>query len=578
MKPNRMNLQKKYKGRNKSSNVLMALSVVLGVISTFIVMGIVRLYSLQQLTTASIVTYGLLIIICQILKAVLYAFSIHKAHDAAYSSLVEIRLDIINHLKKMAISFFHKRKTGDLANIINHDVEQVEVFLAHAYPEIIVATLIPTTIFIGLLFVDWRLALALVSTIPVMMGLMRLFHKFWGEQFEKYNQHTKRMSEDLLEYIATIPVVKAFSKNETRTKSVLDTMHRYTKWVKKMNMHVSIPMGVIGLFVEGGIVVLAIVGSLLCANHLITTEQFILSIILGGIFVGSFAKLATFQHKKIIFGKTVKSINTILGVKAVKKNSIGKAADSNQIEFEDVTFGYNKGEHVLQDINLTFRANSINAIVGVSGSGKSSIANLIMGFYETDKGDIKIGGKHIKNMDEEEIRQLVSIVQQDVFLFNLSIEENIKIGKKHASRQEVIEAAQKAQLHDMIMTLKDGYDTIVGEGGAKLSGGEKQRISIARMILKNAPIIILDEATSAIDPYNEFLIQRAIDHLSKDKTLIMIAHHLNTIVNANQIIVMQEGRVVGKGTHEELTNSCGLYNQMLKEQRRVDGWEIKGVV
>lgn len=201
-----------------------------------------------------------------------------------------------------------------------------------------------------------------------------------------------------------------------------------------------------------------------------------------------------------------------------------------------------------------------------------------MGFYGVDKGQVRVGGKNIENMDEGELRKLISIVQQDVFLFNLSIEENIRIGKKNASREEVIEAAKKAQLHDMIMTLKNGYDTVVGESGAKLSGGEKQRISIARMILKDAPVIILDEATSAIDPYNEFLIQRAIDNLAENKTIIMIAHHLNTIVNANQIVVMQEGRVIGKGIHEELVDSCCLYKQMIEEQRRVDNWEIKEAV
>ncbi len=578
MKDSSINLKKKYKGKTKSSSVLMALSVVLGVISIFMVIALIRLYSLGQMTVGSILKYGLVVIFCQIFKAALYTLSIHNAHDIAYSSLVEIRLNIINHLKKMPISFFHKRKTGDLTNIINHDVEQVEVYLAHAYPDIIVATLIPITIFISLLFVDWRLALALVSTIPIMLILMVIFNKFWGKEFEIYNKMTKRMSEDLLEYIATIPVIKAFSKDENRTERVLDTMNRYIKWVKKMTIGISIPLGVVGLFVEGGIIVLAIVGSLLLSKNQITTEQFTLSIILGGVFVSSFARLSTFQHKNVMFKKTINSINTILGEKAIKREATDKSADSVEIEFKDVTFSYDRKEDVLNDINLTFKKDSLNAIVGSSGSGKSTIASLIMGFYKPHDGVVKIGGKNIEHMDEEELGQLVSIVQQDVFLFNLSIEENIKIGKKNASREEVIEAAKKAQIHDMIMTLKDGYDTIVGEGGAKLSGGEKQRISIARMILKNTPIIILDEATSAIDPYNEYLIQRAIDNLAGNKTIIMIAHHLNTIVNVGQIVVMEKGRVVAKGVHEELIDSCNLYNRMIEEQKRVDHWEIKEVV
>ncbi|WDV46354.1 ABC transporter ATP-binding protein [Clostridiaceae bacterium M8S5] len=475
-----IDLSKEYKGKNKFSSILMAFSVIAGIAQVFIVMRIIGLYSIKELSLANIIKLGLIMLICQLCKAVLYAVSIHKAHDVAYTSLVELRLKIINHLKKLSISFFHKRKTGDLANIINHDVEQVEVYLAHAYPEIIVATLIPTVVFIGLLFVDWRLALSLVSTIPIMMMLMMVFNKCWASQFAEYNNSTKKMSEDILEYIATIPVIKSFSRNEKRTKRVLDTMYSYIKWVKKMTVGISIPMGFIGLFVEGGMVVLAITGSILLRNNQITINQFVLSIILGGIFVSSFAKISTFQHKNIVFNKTINNINTILGVSLKeRKLSENNRVKSMQIDIKDVTFSYDSKENALENINLTFKENTVNAIMGESGSGKSTIANLIMRFYETKKGSIMIGNKNIKDMDEDELGRLVSIVQQDVFLFNLSIEENIKIGKKNATRKEVIEAAKKAQIHDMIMNLKDGYNTVVGEGGAKLSGGEKQRISIA---------------------------------------------------------------------------------------------------
>lgn len=573
-----MNLQKEYKERSKNSNLIMAFSVAIGIAPIFLVMLIVRQYKMQQLTTSSLLMYVALITICQITKAVLYGVSIKKAHDSAYSSLVEIRLDIIKHLKKMSLSFFQKRKTGDLTNIINHDVEQIEVFLAHAFPDIIVASLVPVMVVIGLLFVDWRLALALACTVPIMSLLNKAFRKLWGKLFKQYFVLTGKLSADLLEYIATMPVVKAFSKDEKRTAKILAAMNRYNKWVKKMNVNVALPMAIIGLFVEGGIIVMAVVGSFLLSQNAINSEQFIIAVLLGGLFISSFAQLPTFQHKRIVFGRATDSINTILGVKEEARTATDQAVESTKIEFNNVTFSYNQDQQVLSDINLTFAPNSTNALVGESGAGKSTIANLIMGFYRPDTGQVKIGDKDINSMSESEINRSVSIVQQDVFLFNTSIEENIRIGKKDATKEEIIEAAKQAQIHDMIMTLKDGYQTLAGESGAKLSGGEKQRISIARMILKNAPIIILDEATSAIDPYNEYLIQRAIDNLSKNKTLILIAHHLNTIVNADQIIVMENGRIVDKGAHVKLISNCSLYNKMLTEQKRVDEWEIKEVV
>ncbi len=577
MKTRKSDVEKIYKG-NKAASVLMAASIGIKIVSLFIVMGVIRLYTMNQLTKERVILFGIAIVLCQLLKAGFYTFSLRIAHDAAYSSLVEIRLNIINHLKKLPISFFLKRKTGDLSNIINHDVEQVEVYLAHAYPEILETTLIPLLIFIGLLFVDWRLALAMISTIPIMIILTRLFKKFWGEQFGEYNKTIKRMSEDLVEYVRAISVIKAFSKDESKTKKVLGVMYDYTKWVRKMTLGVSIPMGVIALSVQGALIVLVVVASLLLSNNDITSNQFIISIILAGVFIGSFTKLSSLQHSRIVFGKTINNINTILGVDPQLRNTTNEAVSTTDIEFENVTFGYNQEEKVLKDVNLSFKKNSVNALVGSSGSGKSTTANLIMGFYSPQKGIVKIGGKNVENMDEKELGQLVSIVQQEVFLFNISIEDNIKIGNKDASRQEVMEAAKKAQLHDMIMELNDGYDTLVGEGGAKLSGGEKQRISIARMILKNAPIIILDESTSAIDPYNEYLIQKAIDNLSEDKTIIMIAHHLNTIVNADQIVVMNDGKIVGKGKHDQLVDNCYLYKEMLENQNKVDNWEIKEAI
>ena len=253
----------------------------------------------------------------------------------------------------------------------------------------------------------------------------------------------------------------------------------------------------------------------------------------------------------------------------------GAALENGDIALENVTFSYEGREDALKNVNVRFRQGEVSAIVGASGSGKSTIANLIMGFWKTGQGSVTVGGKNIADAGEKELSKLMSIVQQESFLFNTSIADNIAIGRQGASREDIESAAKLACVHDMIAALPNGYDTVAGEGGAKLSGGEKQRVAIARVILKNAPVIILDEATAAIDPYNEHLIQEAITNMSRGKTLIVIAHHLSAIRGADRIVVMDSGCKVAAGKHGELIESCPAYAEMVAAQNAVDNWEIK---
>lgn len=565
------------KRKNYVSSILMALSVIGGIVPVFFIMEIIKMLIDNRVSSEMIFKYSFLICLCLGLKAIFYGLAVWTAHQAAYSVLADIRNDMITHFKKMPFAFFQKRKTGDLANIINHEVEQIELYLAHALPDIVAATLIPLVIFVVVLILDWRLGLALVCLVPLVFLYMNFLNKMWADKIKKYNDSVKKMSEDLLEYIATISVVKAFNKDENRTKRVLDSMYDYIAWVRKMTSSISIPMSIVGILLESGIIVLAIVGSVLLVNNAIKVDTLILAIILGGIFVSAFARLMTFQHFKIIYEKATESINSVLLLKPEERKDIYKSVQNGDIEFKNISFSYDGEKKVLENINLMFKENSVNAIVGSSGSGKSTIAHLLMGFWKADEGSIMIAGKNIDEMTERALSGLVSIVQQDVFLFNGSIKENIRMGRTDAVMEDIIEAAKKAQIHDFIAGLTEGYDTVVGEGGAKLSGGEKQRISIARMILKNAPIIILDEATAAIDPYNEYLIQKAINELSVNKTLIVIAHHLNTIRTADQIIVMENGKISARGMHKELMANSVLYKRMCLEQEMVDNWEVKGV-
>lgn len=558
-----------------SSNILVALNVIFGTIPSIIVVYMVGLMIDSALTKNIILLCGIGIAVCLALKALFYGLSLWKAHDAAYRSLTEIRVDMIEHLKKLPLGFFQKRKTGDLANIINHDVEEIEIYLAHALPEIVAATLAPVIIFIVVLLIDWRMGLALACTVPLVFLLSKGVNKLFKGSIMSFWNSTKKLSEDLLEYISTISVIKAFSREEQKTQNILDSMHDYNRWVKKFTLTLTLPMRLTDMILECGFAVMVIVGSLLLADGRISTQGFVLSLILAGIFTASFAKLQILHHSKLVFKNAINSIFSVIGEEPPLRGNSCFLGNSGDIAFDDVCFSYTAGEETLSNVSLCFKENSVSAIVGASGSGKSTLANLIMGFWLPDSGKISIGGQNLSDMSERALSSLVSIVQQEVFLFNLSIEENIRIGKPAATHDEIVAAAKKAQIHDFIMSLPQGYGTLAGEAGVKLSGGEKQRISIARMMLKNAPIIILDEATAAIDPSNEQLIQKAINNLGENKTIIMIAHHLNTITNTNQIVVMDEGCVIATGKHEELLASCPLYSEMAAQQNRVDTWQIR---
>lgn len=511
-----------------------------------------------------------------LLRGVFYGTSIWRAHRSAYNALTRLRLRIISHLQRLPLGFFQERKVGELVNIINHDVEQIEIYLAHGLPEILSATLFPALLWIITMVLDWRLGLSLISLLPVAFLLQMAVKTLWGKNFQHFMESTQKMSEDLLEYVATISVIKAFSNEENRTVRVLGGMRDYIHWVKRSMFSVTVPMALITMFLEGGIVVMTLVGLWLMTSGELTVARFILALILGGLFSSSFAKLATFQHFRIVYGQSLAKVQSITEVQT--KETADKKTDTTQTDvcFEHVTFSYpNKEDNALKDVCLQFPRGSHTAIVGESGSGKTTLASLMMGFWQPQTGTIRLGGENITELSERNIADYFSMVQQEVFLFNTTIRDNIRIGRPTATQKEVEMAAQRARIHDFIMGLPNGYDTLAGEAGVKFSGGEKQRISIARMLLKDSPIVILDEATAALDGENEKLIQEALDELQRNKTVIAIAHRLNTIQDMERIVVMDKGQVVSKGTHQELMKDCSLYRNMTETQEQVSKWQLK---
>ena len=560
--------------QNRLSSILLILKILFDLIPQILLVYLINFLMNKNININNIKLIFLIILISFILKEVFYYFTVKIAHEKAYNKLIELRLNIIKHLKKLSLGFFKEHSTGELTNIIQHDVEQVEVYLAHGLPEIMSAMVIPVIVLISMFTVDYRLAFAMLTGIPLMFLVKKFSQNIMKKNFQIYFNQESKMQEELMEYVKNISVIKAFAKEEVISERTLKTAKEYINWVKKSMGAVTVPMGLINIFMEIGVVIVMILGSFFLSKGEITLPRFILSIILSSIFTSSINKTATLQHFSIVFKEAIKSIGKILTI-ALPIEKKDDELQSGDIEFKNVNFEYIQGSFKLQNINFLIEKNTLNAFVGPSGCGKSTIANLIMGFWDIENGQINISGKNISEYSEQSISKLIGSVQQEAILFNISIFENIAIGKENATKEEVIEAAKKARCHDFIEALPNKYDTKVGEMGVKLSGGEKQRISIARMILKNAPILILDEAMAAVDSENEKLIEEAINDLSKNKTVITIAHHLNTIKNSNQIIVMNKGVIVDRGTHEELMNRCNFYQTMVKAQNKVDRWNLK---
>jgi ATP-binding cassette subfamily B protein len=542
-------------------------SVLSGIGTTLLTVLLVHLLFAGEFTREGIWQIGAGIIVLQIAKAVFNAADVRQARRAAYKSLADLRLDITGHLKKLSLGFFQRRKSGELTNIVSHDVEQIEVYLAHIQPEIIATTLAASLIAALILVADWRLALCLLAPVAAALGLLALMFALWSGLLARYNQAMKEMAENLMEYTAIIPAVKVFSKSERKSGALIAYIKNYVKATRRMMLGVSIPQGIVMTVLQAGVFLVIVYGIHLLTGGGISVTRFVLALVLSVAFSAAMIKYMSYEHAGIVLNRSAENIVSITGVATARENSAATLANGD-IAFENVTFSYDGREDALKNISAVFRQGEISAIADSSGSGKSAIANLIMGFWKTEKSGVTLGGKNIANAGEKELSKLISIVQQENFLFNTSIADNIAIGREGASREDIARAAKLACIHETINALPDGYDTIVGEGGAKLSGGEKQRVAIARVMLKNAPIVLLDEVTVSLDPENEASIQQAVSTLIEGKTVLVIAHHLRTIAGADNIIVLDRGRVTEQGSHDTLTAQDGLTRGSTRFRRK----------
>ena len=480
------------------------------------------------------------------------------SHISAFNILYKIRIDLIEHMSKLNMGFFKKNMTGKLKKIINEDVEKLENFIAHQIPDLSSAFATPL-IFLGIMFYfNWQLSLVLF--IPIILGILAqsgMFKNYMGK-VDHFYKLVAKLNSTIMEYINAMNVMKAFNLTAKSFKDYRDNTQEYADyWIELTELAVPYYSAFLCL-VDTGLLFIIPIGGIMLLNGKITISVYILFLLMSTIFLNSLRTLFELSESLSFLLKGMEKIIEIFNEKEQKSGDISFPEHfSESLKYENVTFAYNKAK-VINNFTLTIRAGTTTALVGPSGSGKTTIGLLAGRFWDIDEGKITIDGTDIKDISYESLMDNVSFVFQDTFMLHDTIYENIIMGKNY-TREEVENAAKKAQIHDFIMSLPDRYETKIGEGGVKLSGGEKQRISIARAILKNTPIVILDEVTSYSDIENEAKIQSALKTLLKGKTALIIAHRLYTIKNADNIVFMKKGQITEQGTHEELLRNKGDY-------------------
>ena len=497
-----------------------------------------------------------------LLRAILYAFALSMSHRATFSILKNIRERLLAKLPKMPLGTVVDASSGQLKQVIVDQVESMERPLAHLLPEMTSNLLVPVCIFIYLFVLDWRMALLSLVSIPVGMAFMMVVMKDYGKQYEGSVKVTQAMNSTIVEYIGGIEVIKAFNQGKHSyaklSERVLANASYFYHWMKSCQLPVSISKAL----APTTMITILPVGWLMYVNGSLRLETFLITIILSLGIAGPLLAAMDFVDSLAKVGTIVGEVDSILNGEEQRHPDHPVSFSSMDIRLEQVSFGYHEETEILHNISLSIPAGTMTAFVGPSGSGKSTIAKLIGGFWDVKRGKITLGGHDLKEIPLSQLYDQVAFVSQDNYLFNDTVRENIRMGKPGASDAQVEAVARAAGCDGFIRSLEQGYDTVVGGGGAHLSGGERQRIAIARAMLKDAPVVILDEATAYIDPENEAIIQQAVARLVKGKTVIVIAHRLSTITDADQIFVIEKGRIAAKGTHKELLDSSGLYREM----------------
>lgn len=564
------------KGKMALSVFCAILSVAGGFIPFWAVYEILLAFINQNVTLNGILIWCLVGAAGYLLRVACHGISTILAHISAYTILEGIRLKIADRLMKAPLGEVMGRRIGYLKNIIMDKVEDLEPPLAHMIPELTSNLLLPVAIFIWMLVIDWRMGLAVLIAPVLAMIPMFFLMRNYNSQYAAYMEANNHVNSIIIEYVEGIEVVKAFNQSTSSYEKFVNAVQSFKEftlaWFKSTWKSMNLMMAIMPTTLLGVLPV----GLLLVQNGSISPAELAMGITLSLSIVGPLMKATTFINEAKSMEYAVEAANELLNLPVLPDSGKIVSIPHNDIALKHVTFSYDGSEQneVLHDVNLELPEGSFTALVGPSGGGKSTIARLIARFWDVTGGNITIGGKNIKELSIRQLSELVSFVTQDNFLFNCSLKENIRLGNPNATDEEVYAAAKAACCDEFIVRLDKGYDTPAGDAGKRLSGGEKQRIAIARAILKNAPIVILDEATAFTDPQNEDKIQKSIMALSKGKTLLVIAHRLSTIQNADQIVVLKKGRIVDCGKQKELLKRCPLYADMWKAHIGAKNWSV----
>lgn len=491
----------------------------------------------------------------------------------AYEMSAKERLNIGDKLKNVRLGYFEDHQTNELATVVTTDLTFLENYAMKMIDIVVNGYILITVLILSLLVVSWEVSLLALIGVVLSLLCIHLLEKKSHQNAPHYHHVQNQLVEKVLEVVRGIQVIKSFSKENTSLQSFNKAVDESKRVNSKIELQY-IPFNLLHLLsLKIVSIVIVFIACLLYINQSIDLPTLIMISIFSFVIFESVENVNSAAHVLEMIDMTLNDIEEIKNAPILDETGRDIEIDNFDIEFDHVSFSY--GEHrVINDVSFKVGAQTSTAIIGPSGSGKSTLCNLLLRFYDVDEGTIRIGGVDIRDMTLSTLMSHISAVFQKVYLFNDTIENNILYGKPDATKEEVIAAAKQACCHDFIMSLPDGYQTMVNEKGNNLSGGEKQRISIARAILKDAPIIILDEATASIDPENEHLIQSAIDELSKGKTVITIAHKIGTIKNANEIIVLNEGEIIQKGDHETLVNQVGTYQNFIQIKTQSEGWRL----
>ncbi len=497
-----------------------------------------------------------------ILRVVFHTLSTNISHVATFKLISNVRISLVDKLSRLPLASVQEVPSGWLKNIICERTDSMEPILAHIVPEFTANICAPVILFIYILSIDWRMALISLATLPVAAIAMMWMMKDSDVQFQKTQTTTKELNDIAVEYIGGIEVIKAFGKAEKSYRRFVDAAkenaNSFIEWMNRCIIPFSLGMAV----TPATLLSVLPVGAIFTMNGSLSITNYIMIVILSCGLISPLITVMSYSDDIMKATAIFKEIDDMLMLSEMERPEVSKKLPvDHTITLSNVYFAYNEKE-VISDFNLNIPDGSVTALVGPSGSGKSTVAKLIASLQDVKAGNITIGGVDIRDMSLQDYNSQIAYVSQDSFLFNTSIRENIRMGRPSASDEDVEKIAQKSGCYDFIMELESGFDTIVGGSGSHLSGGERQRISIARAMLKNAPILILDEATSYTDPENEAVMQRSISELSKGKTLIVIAHRLSTIIDADCIVVIKDGKIEAKGTHTELLKSSALYKNM----------------